>query len=506
MEVEYIIVQAGGKGTRLMPLTTNRPKSLVPVKNKPILFHLFDKFPKKKFIIIGDYKFDVLDRYLEQYATVDYLLIHSEGIGNASGIDKALSFIPDNTSFMLIWSDLLLADNFSIDDKEAGCYIGTTNNFPCSWTFDEGILQKKPSNMRNGVAGCFLFNAKEQLKDIPSEGSFTKFLQDRNISLLQMDMGASQEVGTLSALKAVDTIENRCRPYNRITVKGENVIKEGLTPEADKLIDREIMWYKKVSELGFRGIPKIYNLKPLTMARIHGDNIFRVPLSENDKQKVVEKLVQRLDELHNLEEGKINYFDMEEDYYKKTMRRLRSIRNLIPFENKENIIINGKKCVNVFTHPEFLQCKVDRIISSGKFGIIHGDCTLTNTLVDKDLNIYFIDARGYFGKTDLIGDVYYDWAKVYYSLEGAFDQFNIRNFKLEIHDDAVSYNIGKSGWEHLTDYFLSLIPDCDTYRLKLIHAIIWLSLASHCSDDYDSLCLAFYNGLYLLNTLEEENV
>jgi mannose-1-phosphate guanylyltransferase/phosphomannomutase len=36
------VVLAGGGGTRLRPLTTNRPKPMVPVVNKPILEHTLD--------------------------------------------------------------------------------------------------------------------------------------------------------------------------------------------------------------------------------------------------------------------------------------------------------------------------------------------------------------------------------------------------------------------------------------------------------------------------------
>ena len=59
---KYIIVQAGGKGTRLGHLTRNKPKALVPVDNLPMLFHLFRKYPDSRYIVIGDYKFDVLER------------------------------------------------------------------------------------------------------------------------------------------------------------------------------------------------------------------------------------------------------------------------------------------------------------------------------------------------------------------------------------------------------------------------------------------------------------
>ena len=55
MTPDYIIVQAGGKGTRLGHLTANRPKALVPIGNLPMIFYLFRQFPNSKFIIIADY-------------------------------------------------------------------------------------------------------------------------------------------------------------------------------------------------------------------------------------------------------------------------------------------------------------------------------------------------------------------------------------------------------------------------------------------------------------------
>lgn len=502
MNADYIIVQAGGKGTRLRPLTDNKPKSLVSVNNLPLVFHLFKKFPAKKFIIIGDYKFDVLARYLEQYAEVDYMLVHAQGEGNATGINTALTYIPNGTPLMIIWSDLMLADDFDIEALSDGCYVGTTEKFPCSWSFENGDLKKMPSTT-NGVAGCFLFNNKQKLLGLPDNGSFTAYLQSSDLELKEFSLGSAVEVGTLESFAKVNSLENRCRPYNKITIDGEKVIKEGLTAEGKKLIDKEVVWYRELDRQNFKGIPQVYSLDPLTIERIYGDNIFRAQINDAAKKEVIDNLVLRLEQMHSLKKGEVNCFDMQQDYYAKTMKRLRSIESVIPFSNEKEIRINGRACTNVLRDPAYLQQKVNKILTTSEFGIIHGDCTLTNTLIDADNNIYFIDARGYFGHTELIGDVYYDWAKVYYSIEGAFDQFNVKNFSLHIGGSDVTYSIGASGWEHLTGYYLSKIPGCDTYRLKLIHAIIWLSLASHCWEDYDSLCTAFYNGLYLLNTLED---
>ena len=108
-DIKYIIVQAGGKGTRLETLTTNKPKALVPVDNLPMIFHLFKKYPGSKFIIIADYKKDVLKKYLHAFAKVDYEVIDAKGKGTCSGIKDSLTLIPDNTQFMLIWCDLVLS-------------------------------------------------------------------------------------------------------------------------------------------------------------------------------------------------------------------------------------------------------------------------------------------------------------------------------------------------------------------------------------------------------------
>lgn len=61
--LRHIIIQAGGKGTRLEGLTRNKPKCLVPYNNLPIIFHLFAKFKGANFTIIADYKIEVLQKY-----------------------------------------------------------------------------------------------------------------------------------------------------------------------------------------------------------------------------------------------------------------------------------------------------------------------------------------------------------------------------------------------------------------------------------------------------------
>jgi hypothetical protein len=194
-------------------------------------------------------------------------------------------------------------------------------------------------------------------------------------------------------------------------------------------------------------------------------------------------------------------WDLYNEYFAKTIHRLQPIISAIPFGCDRIIRINGRGCINVFRETHVLRQAVLGHLMKTRYCPIHGDCQLTNTMISSAGKIFFIDARGYFGKSKVLGDVRYDWAKLYYAVCGNWDQYNIKNFDLEISDSEVIFSIGSGGWEHFTPYMISQLPESEARpdEIKLIHSIIWLSMASHAWEDYDSMCVAFYNGTLLFN-------
>ena len=82
---------------------------------------------------------------------------------------------------------------------------------------------------------------------------------------------------------------------------------------------------------------------------------------------------------------------------------------------------------------------------------------------------------------------------------GNYDQFNLKRFNLDIRESDVRLQIESNHWEDMEDTFFELLKDEVTPKqIKLLHAIIWLSLSTYAWEDYDSICGAFYNGLYYL--------
>lgn len=497
MDINYIIVQAGGKGTRMEYLTRNKPKSLVPIGNLPMLFHLFRKYPDKRFIIIGDYKYGVLKRYLSAFADVNYLLADARGHqGTCAGIAQALKFVPEGEGFMLIWSDLILPESFEMPKDDCN-YLGLSGDFPCRWKYEDGELLEERS-VEYGVAGLFIFKSKEVVADVPSDGEFVRWMQQKGMRPKELVLQKTKEYGLISEYNKLPT--KRCRPFNRMTEDGDRIIKEGIDEQGRRLAVREKAWYGFVEPLGFSDIPKIYSYEPFVMEKVDGRNIFEYELDFEHKRVVLEKIVGMLKKLHSLGSSEGDYFSMQEAYLTKTFDRLSKIRDLVPFADRREIIVNGRKCRNVFFFQDELEEKINSVLGCDKFVLLHGDCTFSNMMLrDSTMEPLLIDPRGYFGFTEMYGDVAYDWAKLYYSIVGNYDKFNIKDFRLAIGEDDVELEISSNHWEDMEESFFELVSqDVTKEQIKFIHAVIWLSLTTYAWEDYDSICGAFYNGIYYL--------
>jgi thiamine kinase-like enzyme len=496
MNIDYIVVQAGGKGTRLKHLTANKPKPLVPVENLPVLFHLFRKYPDKRFIIIADYKSEVLSKYLECFAEVKYLIVEASGVGTCGGVGQAVRLLPDKMPFMLIWSDIILPEGFAMP-TETGDYIGISKTFPCRWSYDNGSFYEESSE-DHGVAGLFVFHNKITLADVPESGEFVRWLQGRDMNFSELSLAGTKEFGLLSAYEQLS--KDKCRPFNKMTVKDGIITKEGIDEQGSKLANLECSWYDTAAVKGVENIPHIYGTNPLRMECINGKNIYEYSdISSEAKLAILDKLTGALKALHDLGSIPVDRFSIQNAYYTKTIERISKIRDLVPFSDRRIITVNGLECRNIFFYQRDLQRKIDAI-TCDEFAFIHGDCTFSNLMLRNDSEPVFIDPRGYFGYTKLYGDPNYDWAKLYYSIVGNYDRFNLKDFLLTIGENDVTLNIQSNGWETLEDDFW-LLSGADPDTIKLLHAIIWLSLTTYAWQDYDSICGAFYNGLYYLEEI-----
>lgn len=495
--LNYIIVQAGGKGTRMESLTRNKPKALVPVNNLPMIMHLFRKYPDKNFIVIGDYKYDVLKKYLEAFADVDFKMVCASGKnGTCAGLQEAISYIPENERFMLIWCDLVLPEDYVIPESDNNI-IGISKDFPCRWKYENEKFAEERS-FEYGVAGHFIFKDKSYLLDVPLEGEFVRWLQSKEYTFEEQPLYRTHEYGLYSEWDKLP--KSRCRPFNRMEIQGDKIYKYGIDDQGKKLAVREVAWYKKLKGIHFDNIPQIFEYEPaICMERIDGKNIYEYTEISFDKKKaILEQIVSCLKEVHSLETYPADEQSYRVAYLDKTYDRLKKVRNLVPFADDKTVVVNGRVCRNIFYHQEEVEKAVMAYMPK-EFKLIHGDCTFSNMMLKDDTVPMLIDPRGYFGNTEIFGDVAYDWVKLYYSLYSNYDQFNLKRFNLYINEKDVKLEIASNNWEDMEDTFFEMVGDeVSRKQMKLLLAITWLSLTTYAWEDYDSICGAFYNGLFYL--------
>jgi len=490
--MKTFIIQAGGYGTRMGRLTSVKPKALIPIDGKPIIFHLFDNNPNSKFIVITDYHADVLIKYIRKYRpSVDVQFIISTEKSTAAGIPEAIKSV--DGSFFVLWSDLLVKTEIQEPNVNT-IGIGVTtpqDKFLCRWSFRHQKLLKESANI-GGVAGIFYFKDKKYLDSLDEKQSLTTFLS--KVFVESFDIKDIDDVGTEDRFYLLNKTN---RFFNKLTFNKTTVQKEAIVDEYKKLIKDEIGWYEYLTTFNFDRMPKLISKDPFIIQRLNGKN----PFSYEPSEHFLNDVINTINTIHNYEFINTDLEELRLVYLTKTLERVHEVSDLIPFFTDDFITINGNKYKNPFSsnHIDEFKTQIESLYNVKSFRLIHGDCTFSN-MINVDEKCYLIDPRGYFGKNKLYGDPRYDWAKLYYSFVGNYDNVNSKKYSLEVAPNSVTYSIDANGWEKYEDSFFNAIPYTKE-EIQLLHVLIWFSLCGYVKEDYSSVLLAFYNAVVLWNKL-----
>ena len=108
------VVLAAGEGTRLRPLTEDKPKGMVEVDGKPILTHCFEQLAElgadELVVVVGYRKQDIIDHYGDAFEGNPITYAHQrDQQGLAHALLKVEEHIDDD--FMLILGDNIFDAN-----------------------------------------------------------------------------------------------------------------------------------------------------------------------------------------------------------------------------------------------------------------------------------------------------------------------------------------------------------------------------------------------------------
>ena len=108
------VVLAAGEGTRLRPLTEEKPKGMVEVDGKPILTHCFEQVAdlgaEELVVVVGYLKETIIEYYGDEFADIPITYAHQR---DQKGLAHALLTVEEHIDddFMLILGDNIFQAN-----------------------------------------------------------------------------------------------------------------------------------------------------------------------------------------------------------------------------------------------------------------------------------------------------------------------------------------------------------------------------------------------------------
>lgn len=303
----------------------------------------------------------------------------------------------------------------------------------------------------------------------------------------------------------ITTISNfKTRFYNQIAVVDNKICK---TSSCER-IATEYAWFKEAKKIIPNNIPEIYsceeigNKSKMTMSFVTGSNLYQWAINNKSKEAINQKVI-LINSILLRDLYKTKYISNESDikkmYFEKPLMSLEYFYKKYPQFQYKNHCINGKVCNNPYQKLKDIYYTLESKLLETDYVFIHGDLTLSNILIDDGGCIFFIDPRGAFGNTKILGDKRYDIAKLYYSLVGKFDSINNNQFKLSQTSNNYQYDIEPTARFDENSFWK--IFSVEKELIKFIHCTIWLSLLPHLQESNEQTITAYLHGTYLINNL-----
>lgn len=131
MTVRAAVVLAAGEGTRLRPLTRNRPKPMLPAADRPILEHVFDALIdagiERLHVVVGYKRDRVQDHFGPTYRNVSVnYVVQDKQLGSGHALTQAREAVAGEDGFLVVNGDQIIERSMVEDVLDAFEASGTS--------------------------------------------------------------------------------------------------------------------------------------------------------------------------------------------------------------------------------------------------------------------------------------------------------------------------------------------------------------------------------------------
>ncbi|MDP2845436.1 MAG: sugar phosphate nucleotidyltransferase [Candidatus Methanoperedens sp.] len=166
------VILAAGQGTRMGPLTRNRPKVMLPIANKPLLSHVIlaarDAGIREFVLVVGAGQ-EIIERYFGDGSSLDVSIEYAHQdrqLGTADAVRSAKEFVKDR--FLVLNGDIIVSSEHiknlikqNLDVVITARRVDNPSEFGVLEVRDDSVLhimekpKKPPTNLAN--AGIYVF-------------------------------------------------------------------------------------------------------------------------------------------------------------------------------------------------------------------------------------------------------------------------------------------------------------------------------------------------------------
>jgi dTDP-glucose pyrophosphorylase len=214
-----VVIMAGGKGTRLIPLTNVIPKPLLPIGEKTIIEEIMDRFLRvgcNQFHVSVNYKAETIKHYFNQLNSPVYLIDYFQE-DKPLGTAGSLFLVKDKiqTTFFVSNCDIIIEEDYSEilkyhkENQNELTIVSALKHYPIPYgtikTKEEGILSElieKPELTFQINSGFYILEP-HLLNEIPENEFFhittlIENIQKREgrVGVFPVSEGSWKDIGT----------------------------------------------------------------------------------------------------------------------------------------------------------------------------------------------------------------------------------------------------------------------------------------------------------------------
>ena len=500
-----VCILAAGAGKRMLDLSKNFNKALLPINYKASISHIIEKFPKEIEIIVAvGHEKEKVSQYLtcahqdRKIKIVEIDKISGKGSGPGYSLLACKNFL--KCPFIFFSVDTIVMETIPLPEKNwmGVAPIKNPSNY-CSVSIRDNLIDKLHDKIKSNDKNAFI-----GLAGIKDYEIFFKALE-KNDTLVQNEKQVSNGFEALINQKLysifftwhdIGNIEG----YKKTKEKFSN-IKEEFNFEKkneylyfveDKVIkyfsDKDIIKKRFLRAKSLTGLCPVINLKTdffYSYEKVNGNILY-----DQKNPTIVSKLLSWLDKnlwiKKTLEKSKNDDFKIEckKFYFDKTKNRLNTYYEKYSLKDVSQKI-NGKKIDTTSN----LMSKIDwEWMSDGIPSQFHGDLQFENILISKNDNFTLIDWRQDFSGNLDHGDMYYDLAKLNGGINVSYKNIkqNLFSYK-KVNNDITISSVSDPFLEESKKIFDEYLNQkkLDIKKIEILTGLIFLNMAAMHHEPFD---------------------